>query len=211
MRICFLVLLFIATSASASELEIDVLGLFTNAAMLEINGQQRLLRKGERTEHGILLISADSREAVVEINGERVTLDLSTRIGSAFAASENAIVSIGLNNLGQYKTAGSINGNPVTFLVDTGANILALNAGDARRIGLQLSGEPTGRAVTAGGSVNSWAVVLNSVQVGDIEVSNVPAAVLEGDYPEDILLGMTFLSHVELRESAGVLVLTSKL
>ena len=48
----------------ARAVEIDVLGLFTDAAMLSIDGRQQMLRTGERSTEGVLLVSSNSREAV---------------------------------------------------------------------------------------------------------------------------------------------------
>jgi len=69
------------------------------------------------------------------------------------------------------------------------------------------SGAP-GRVETAGGYAPAWLVTLRSVDVGGIEVNNVQASVVEGDYPVSILLGMTFLRHVEMQETNGVLSLS---
>ena len=48
-------------------------------------------------------------------------------------------------------------------------------------------------------------VILSTVQVGGIEVNNVRATVLKGDFPEDLLLGISFLRNVEISENRGVL------
>ncbi|MEX2327909.1 MAG: TIGR02281 family clan AA aspartic protease, partial [Pseudomonadales bacterium] len=170
-----------------------------------------LLREGERSKEGILLISADSLEALIELEGRRIPLTLTSQIGTRFKPPEHTIVTIGTDELGQYRTVGSINGRPVSFLVDTGANIVALNSAHAKSLGLNFEQGRRTRATTAGGMVDSWAVTLDSVQVGDIRVRNVRAAVLKGDFPGEILLGMSFLSNVEINESAGVLVLKGKL
>ena len=107
-------------------------------------------------------------------------------------------------------TTGSINDVPVSFLVDTGATLIAMNSGTARRLGIEFESLESGNAVTAGGNVKSWRVALSSVQVGGIRRENVEAAVLAGDYPLEILLGMTFLRNVRMEESDGILVLSSK-
>ncbi len=202
----------VAAGAQADGIEIDVVGLFRDAALFEINGRRQLLRAGEQSVEGVLLISAHSREAIIELAGRRLTLNLSSRIGADFQQAVSTSVSIGLNDLGQYRTTGSINDRPVALLVDTGANVVAMNQGVARRLGIdyEVLGTPT-EVATAGGVVKSWSISLDVVQVGDIRVRNVRAVVLEGEHPSDILLGRTFLANVEMKESAGVLVLTSKL
>ena len=201
-----LILLLHAPLTLAREYDIDVIALFKNRAVLEINGEQVLL-----SEHGIRLVSADSREAVIRLGDEEFRLDLSSKIGTRYADPSNATVTIQLNDIGQYRTAGSINDVPTSFVVDTGANVVAINASHARQLGIELDGARPVETVTAGGRVQSWEVRLASVEVGGIRASNVQAVVLAGQFPPEVLLGMSFLRNVEINESSGVMVLTSKL
>ena len=205
----FLSALF-SSVGQAQELEIDVLGLFKNAAMLKIAGKEQLLKTGQRSEEGVLLVSADSRGAVIEVNGESMSLDLSSHIAANFKRPTESTVSILLNPSGQYLTRGTINGRSVQFLVDTGANIVALNANAAISLGLDVSEGRLVNVSTAGGVTESRLITLDVVQVGNIRVSNVQAAVMMGNYPEDILLGMTFLRNVTISESGGVMQLKGK-
>lgn len=192
------------------ELDIEVVGLFSNAVMLRINGKQRLLKQGETSSEGIYLEHADSRGALIQYQGQRHALSLSQRISSEFHQPTSARVAIQINNKGQYFTTGSINGRPVRLLVDTGATIVALSSESARMLGLDYSGGRKMRATTAGGVVNSTEIILETVIIGDIKVSNVRAAVIAGQFPNDILLGMTFLKHVKIEENAGLMLLTSQ-
>jgi len=98
----------------------------------------------------------------------------------------------------------------VTFLIDTGATILAMNSRHAAALGLDMRHARPMQATTAGGSVTSQQVMIKRVDVGDIQVNNVLAAVLPGDYPAEILLGMSFLRNVEMSENAGLMLLKSR-
>jgi aspartyl protease family protein len=187
--------------------EVEVQGLFTNAAMLRIDGQQKLLKAGQ-SHAGVTLISADSQQALVEINGRRHNLGMSRRVSSKFQQPASREVRIQRNQALQYVTNATINGRGVQVMVDTGANIVALNTAQASALGIDWEAGQLARATTAGGVVTAWGVVLNSVDVGGIRVDNVQASVLEGVHPKTILLGMTYLRHVDLEESAGVLVLS---
>ena len=73
---------------------------------------------------------------------------------------------------------------------------------------MDYSAGTSGQVETASGNVNAWLVTLDSVNVGGIRVDNVRASVVDGDFPATILLGMTFLKHVEMQESNGVLSLS---
>jgi aspartyl protease family protein len=54
-------------------------------------------------------------------------------------------------------------------------------------------------------------VMLPRVTVGSITLHNVPAIVVVGNYPANVLLGNSFLHRVEMQEQSGVMVLRSKL
>jgi aspartyl protease family protein len=205
---CLMVMM--AADVGAASLEIEVVGLFKDTAVVSINGQQRMLRVAQTSPEGVHLVSADSEKAVISIDGESRTLYLSTKVSGGFKPREEESVSIQRNNAGQYVVGGTINDRAVRFLVDTGANIVALNSVQAGRLGLNLESGKRVQTTTASGVVTSYQVVLNSVQVGGIRMINVPAAVLPGNHPTDILLGMTFLEGVVMREEQGVMVLTSK-
>lgn len=196
-------------AARAESIDIDVVGLFKNAAMLIINGDQQLLKTGQRSPEGVSLVSADSRSATIELNGETMTLDLSSKISTKFAAHVPATVAIQRHNE-QYLTTGVINGVPVTFVIDTGATLLAMNSAHAAALGLDMSRARPMRAYTASGSVAALQLVLDQVEVGEIQVSNVLAAVLPGDNPANLLLGMSFLRHVEMSEKAGLMLLKGR-
>ena len=64
--------------------------------------------------------------------------------------------------------------------------------------------------VTASGVSRSWSVKLDKVKVGEIIVPNVQAVVVQGAYPSQILLGMSYLKHVKMQEHNSVLMLQSK-
>ena len=209
-RSLLLIALLISSPGYAEQLEIEVVGLFTNAALLHIDGRQLLLKSGETSPEGVMLIEANSREAVVEYQNERSTLFRSNRIASEFKKPEVVSVSVQINERGQYITMGSINGRPVRFLIDTGANVVAMNSEMAKSLGIDLSSGKGAASNTAGGVIKSREITLESVQVGEIKVTNVWIAVLEGKFPTDVLLGMSFLESVKIQESAGLMVLTSQ-
>ena len=190
--------------------DIKVKGLFPNRAVLEINGEPRVVKAGERTDEGILLVSSDSKSAVIEVDGVRRTLGLSGQIASEFTEASVREVVISQSGDSHFRVNGSINGYPVKMLVDTGATAIAMNASAAGRMGIDYLQGQKGHATTAAGPVESYLVDLNSVSVGGIDVHNIKAVVLTGDFPSQILLGNTFLQHVEMEQKAGSLILRSK-
>lgn len=93
----------------------------------------------------------------------------------------------------------------MTFLVDTGAQDVALSAQLARRLGLR-----TKEAVlvtTAGGEVTGYRTQLQRLELGDIHLQAVPAVLLEDFDSSVVLLGMSALRQLEFSQSGGTLVL----
>ena len=109
------------------------------------------------------------------------------------------------NRYGHYVTSGQINGRPVTFLLDTGASGVAIPEAVARRLGLR-----RGRAFntqTANGISTSYAAKLELVSVGDITLEDVQAGIAPGLEMEQVLLGMSFLKHLEFTQRGDTLIL----
>ncbi|MCK9505103.1 MAG: TIGR02281 family clan AA aspartic protease [Porticoccaceae bacterium] len=203
-------LLSLAMIPAEAAPEVKVQGLFANRAVLLIDGEIRLLKAGERSPEGVLLVSSTSREAVVEIGGVRKTLGLSQQIAGSFTEAESNEVRVPRDSDSHYRVGGAINGKPVTMMIDTGATAVVLNLNDARRLGIDYRKGTKSFSSTAGGIVNTYSVVLDRVSVGNILLYNVQAAVVVGDFPQQILLGNTFLSRVSMVEEGGVLVIRNK-
>jgi aspartyl protease family protein len=202
-------LLLTALAGSVAAVDLEVQGLFSNAAMLKIDGQSRLLKAGQ-SFGGVTLLASDSKSALVQIDGEERRVTMSTRVTTRYVAAPVREVRIPRNSRLQYVTSAQINGRQVEVMVDTGANIVALSKAHAARLGLDYEQGERGRVRTANGEADAWRVSLDSVEVGGIRVNNVAASVIEGEGSELVLLGMSYLQHVKLEESEGVLTLSRK-
>jgi len=213
----FLALLLTATlsliaATTTAAPRVQVVGLFPGAAVLNVDGQRKLVRVGQTGPGGVVVVSADSRGAVLRVEGIERSYGLSRELSSGFAEPERKQLSIAKGQGGHYWIAGSINGQSVQFLVDTGATSVAINENQARRLGIDYRVD--GRQIvvgTASGTAKAWKVHLNSVKVGAIDVMGVDAVVVEGASPTEALLGMSFLGRVSWREDQGVLRLESKI
>ena len=197
------------SAVAFAEPRIEVAALFEGAAVLEVDGVSKLVKAG-RSFGGVRLVSADSRAAVIEIDGKEHTLALSGRIAGAYSSPKSVSVSLTLSSGGQYRSQGTINGHPAAFIVDTGATVVALSETQAKAMAIDYQSGQKSRAITAGGPVDAWRVQLSEVSVGAITVLNVDALVLQGSSPPNVLLGMTFLRNVEISEKDGVMVLISE-
>ena len=112
------------------------------------------------------------------------------------------------NRLGHYTVKGEINGFAVTFLVDTGATGVAIPGSIAKQLSL-----PFGRRLktsTAAGDTIAYLSRLETVKVGHIILSDVEAAIVPKMQTNYILLGMSFLKHIELIQRDGLLTLRQR-
>jgi len=114
-------------------------------------------------------------------------------------------VTLQRNRYGHYVTNGSINGQPVVFLLDTGATRVSIPEPVANRLNLQ-RGMPL-EANTANGIITTYSVTLDSVAMGSIELQTVGASINPNMLDDEILLGMTFLKHLELIQRGDTLTL----
>ncbi len=190
---------------------IEVMALFKNKAMVSINNKQHLLKAGGEEIDGVKLINATSKYAVLEIAGEKKKYLLGSRVQASYNKTKKKRVDIYQTGNNMYKTTGSINGFTVDFLVDTGASVVALNSSTAKRLGIQykLDGEET-IVATASGKELAYSVMLDKVKVGEIMLRNISAVVIEGNEPETILLGMSYLGRLNIVNKGQVMSLEEK-
>ncbi|MAZ65591.1 MAG: TIGR02281 family clan AA aspartic protease [Kangiellaceae bacterium] len=106
---------------------------------------------------------------------------------------------------GHYVFRGKIGNKPVKFLLDTGATTVAIPAALMDYLGLQKGQQ---RYVsTANGTAVAYQTIIPSISVGEIYKTQIEGAILEGMDGDYILLGMSFLKDVEIRQKNGVLTL----
>ncbi len=209
-RILLAIILLNSTSVLANKINIVVVGLFSGQAVLTINQTQRLLKVGQKSPEGVTLISANSKEAVLEFDGERKIYALGSHIASNYAAPSHT-PSVNLWPVGgMYFTSGTINGHSIEFIVDTGATSIALNLETAKRLDLDFYNSTPINIETASAIVHGYPVTLDVVQVGDIKLYNVQGVVLESTEPSKALLGMSFLGQLDIKQSDQKLELKQK-
>lgn len=208
-RWMLLVGLMLCSTMAAAVDKVKVLALFSGKAMLSIDGRQRVLADGATSPEGVRLINATPHEARVLFNGETRVLELGSAVTSSYQEKRAMQVHIMRDNAGSFVVNGAINGRSVRFLVDTGANVVAMSEVEARRLNIpyQEGGRPVS-AATAGGNVKAWAVNLNTVSVGEIGLDNIQAVVIQGSNPPQTLLGMSFLGQLQIRHESNLMTLT---
>ena len=134
--------------------------------------------------------ASQERNDAATSNGRRTTELIAQRNGHFFAEAE-------------------INGRAVNVMVDTGASMVALAYEDARAVGLvPRDSDFTRRTNTANGIAKFAPVEIDRLTIGNVEVRNVRAAVMEEGKLDTTLLGMSFLSRlgrVDMRSGRLVL------
>lgn len=200
---------FFQTNVYASH-KIQVMALFTDKAMISIDGKQKILKKGD-VFHGVKLISSDSHGALLELHGKKRQFKLGSSISTNFKKPDPSLEFVVWKDLTHmFRIEGQINNTSVKFLIDTGASAIALNSNTARKIGLDYKKGLPLQATTASGIAKGYQVTLNQVKLGHIKLYNVKAAVLEGSFPTEVLLGQTFLSRIHMTRDGDKMILKKK-
>ncbi|KKO45023.1 aspartic protease [Arsukibacterium ikkense] len=112
------------------------------------------------------------------------------------------------NRAGHYIGTALVNGQPVDFMLDTGATTVAVAASTADKLGL-----PRGRAIqvaTANGITTAYLSQINSLQLGDIVLQQVSASIVPNLGGTEILLGMSALKQLEFRQQGNQLTLIQR-
>ena len=211
-RRLLLVLLTIGllVSTGAGALDINVVGLFPNKAVVQIDGGGlQTLSVGQKTREGIVLVSVERDGAIFDVQGQRIALGLGhARMQTNASAASSVMVSA--DERGHFFADGQVNGVPIRFTVDTGATFISLPASEARRLGLDYrKGQPAAME-TANGIAMAYRIKLDTVRVGEVTVNNVDAVVMEGDRLPVALLGMSFLNRMDIRREGAILTLTKR-
>lgn len=120
-------------------------------------------------------------------------------------ANGSKVVTLQRNRAGHYVTSGMINNQPVTFILDTGATDIAIPQNIARK--LNLSRDAESYYQTANGVTLGYQTMLNSVSIGNIRLNHVPASIVTNMDDNEILLGMSFLQHIEFSQQGNTLIL----
>lgn len=197
----------VCTSAWATS--VSVVGLFKDKAIVSIDGGKPRTLSAGQSVLGVKLLAADSNSASFDVEGKRRTLGMGQSFAGGAAAADRLSVSLTADARGHFAAAGSLNGYPMTFLVDTGATAIAISADEARRIGIDYkSGQAVGVS-TAAGVVPAWRVKFNTVKVGGIAVNQVDGMVVESGLNVP-LLGMSFLNRMEMKRDGQTMTLTQR-
>lgn len=199
------VLLMGAGAAAAQSVTLNG-SIGSQQALLVIDGQPYAVAVGN-TVKGVRLMSLSGTQADVAVGGARRTITLGAgpvKVSADAAARTSGEIVLTAGSGGHFHTVGQINGKAAAFMVDTGATKVSMGQAEAERLGVDYKAGTRGLAETANGRVPVYAVTLNSLRVGDVEVANVDALVLPMEMPH-ILLGNSFLTRFSMKRENEVM------
>jgi aspartyl protease family protein len=109
------------------------------------------------------------------------------------------------NASGHYVAPGTINGHPVTFLLDTGATLVSVPA----HLGSTLQLQPGGyqQVTTANGVVGARTTRIEHLGLGPFVFQDLRGHLNPGMQDDEILLGMVALKHLEFTQRGDRLIL----
>lgn len=194
-----------------ADTRVNVIGLFSNKAIVTINGGTPRSLSAGQTVDGVKLISANSEAAIFIVEGKKQILKMGQAASVAGGGSQNNDpVSLYADQSGHFLGNLSVNGVSLKYLVDTGATTVAFNSGDAKFAKIDYEKGEKGVSSTANGLVQVYRIKLNTLKIGTIVLNNVEAAVIEGGSPTVVLLGMSALNRLDMKRDNSIMTLTKK-
>ena len=192
--------------------QLNVVGLFSNKAVVAINGSAPQTISAGQTKSGVKLISATSESATFLVEGKQQTLRMgqAASVAGGNAPENNSPVSLYADQAGHFFGNLSINGVSLKYVVDTGATTVALNSGDAKYAKIDYEKGERITMSTANGDVSAYLVKISTLKIGTIILNNVEATVNEGGSPPVVLLGMTALNRMSMKNENSILTLSKK-
>ena len=210
LRIALAGVLLCALALGAQASTVAFSGMLGDKALLIIDGQARGVAVGA-TVQGVKLVRLDGGVAQIEMGGKAQSLHMGggAVVGVDTSGGTGTRIVLPMGPGGHYLGDGAINGQPIRFMVDTGATVVALSSDMASNLGIDTSKSTLAPMGSANGTMMARRVTLASITVGDVTVHNVEAVVVPAPMPF-ALLGNSFLSRFQMRSDDGSLTLLRK-
>jgi aspartyl protease family protein len=123
--------------------------------------------------------------------------DVAPRLAPVQITHGTGVIEIPKDRSGHFVVIADVNGEPIEFLVDTGASAVVLSREDAQKSGISLENLAfTGIANTANGTVETAVVKIDTLNIGGVQDDDIRAYVTGGELFGS-LLGMSYLQRFE--------------
>ena len=203
-------------AGAAHAQSVALTGILGSKALLVIDGgAPRSLAAGESLG-AVRVLQVGADDALVDIAGRQQRLrlgeapvQLGARAGTGAAPGGATRVVLFADGQGHFIDQGQINGQPVRYLVDTGASAVAIGRAEADRLGLPYLQGQSVQMGTANGAVRGWRLRLDSVRIGGLEARGVDAVVTPQAMPF-VLLGNSFLADFHMTRQGDQMVLEKR-
>jgi len=183
-------------------------GVLGQRALLMVNGgAPRSVAVGD-TYQGVKVLAVHGDQAELQLGGKSVTVRLGDSPASVGPRPQEGGTRIVLtpDSRGHFLSQGRINGQLIQFMVDTGASTMALGAPEAERMGIAYRNGAPIHMNTANGVTQGWRIRLDTVRIGDVELTGLDAVVVPMAMPY-VLLGNNFLSRFQMTRNNEQMVL----
>ncbi len=157
-----------------------------------------------------LLAAGRTQEAVAAAERARSLPEGARLLETLRAAAQPGTVQLPIPDSGTVRATASVHGQPVRFVVDTGASMTTIPTGTARALGLLGADNQRVEVTTASGKAIGLRVTLPSLRIGDLTLTDVDAIALDlpGALQQEGLLGMTALGRLRVTVDGDARVMT---
>jgi aspartyl protease family protein len=196
--------------------QVQLIATGTGRAIVKVEGVRMVLTEEDPDQGNVVLISANSNQAVLRYEGREITLrpdDVAAPIlDEAFLAppENNDPVVLWSKQDGFFYADGKVNDKPVTFLVDTGADVVTFSRPQADKLGIHYKNSPIGYASTASGIATLRTLKLEKISIEHITLYDIPVNVVLGQFPSVPLLGGSFLNQLDMNRSGNKMELNKR-
>lgn len=183
--------------------QIQLIATGENRAIIQIEGERHIFTQSDPAHKNITMISVNSEQVVLLVDGKELLLStddsgpLVLESNQQSESSDSGVV-LWADSRGFFFASGLVNGKPVKFLVDTGADIVTFSQPQADQLDIDYSKGKPGLASTASGIANLRTLKLSQIAIGNIVLYDVPISVVMGRFPEVPLLGGSFLNRLDM-------------
>ncbi len=125
--------------------------------------------------------------------------------GVVQAANRNEVLELSRQMDGHFHVVGSVEGNPITFMIDTGATSVTIPYSLATEIGLDRNCKPA-HFITAAGRVPGCQAIVQNLTVGGFQFQQMEVSFNKGG--EMPLLGMSVLSQLRVQQNADTMLIS---
>lgn len=205
---CFTLALGVAWALPGAAQSVAWAGGMGDRALLVIDGRAQVMGAGS-VAGGVRVLRVSASAVDYEVDGVRLRLSPGASgpvvLGEGVSGgSASLVLRAGADQL--YHVDCKVNGRATAGVVDSGASQVSMSLARAAALGIDYSrGRPTS-IQTANGSVRGWAIRLERLAVGSLELRDVDAVVLDADLPH-LLVGNSFLRRFRVTSQDGQITL----